>query len=156
MTPPSSIEEATKRVRELYAKPVRGWSVDAEAEEAELAVLVPQIAQWVEKALPVIEAARRLAEENRAYQRLGAVLPDEVARLTGAVTRTIAALDALSSLAAEGTPRDAEPPHKGQQACRCKGPNFCTCDDATCWCNWTPDDDLPPLTLGAEGTEQQG
>jgi hypothetical protein len=114
---------------------------------AEVRTLAPQLAQWVEKMLPVIEAARlrrnvisdhpHISPERFHDHRAWVTIPrEDFDRLHAA----LAALDTSSSLAAEGTPRDADPPHKGQQACRCKGPNFCTCDDATCWCNWNPED----------------
>lgn len=140
MTPPSSIEEAAKRVLELAEQATAGpWDADApdrgcgcrfiegpggeaiverslpvaSADErfiAEVRTLAPQLAQWVEKALPVIEAAKIVAITSvagRGSFSVGTENPDFliVPRLNVEDLRA-----SLSALAVEGTePTSATP-----------------------------------------------
>jgi hypothetical protein len=148
MTDHPDIEAAARRVKQLYATPVRAWPVDAAAEEAELLVLAPQLAEAVLAMLPVIEAAERVQRArlpvdplSRRYMARSQSDGDEGYDDARAALR--AALAAFRGPAQPPKPLKVQPDHKGRQACRgCKGPNFCTCDDPTCWCNWSPDDML--------------
>jgi hypothetical protein len=101
MTPPSSIEEAAKRVLELHA--TNAASSDARW-LTEFVTLEPQLAQAVLKMLPVIEAARTVQCRDAVSSVRPAIADweEQMTRLRAA----LAALDTSSSLAAEGTTTD--------------------------------------------------
>lgn len=102
-TPPSSIEEVAKRVKRGQALRTGSRTVDASI-NAKMADAAPQLAEWVEKALPVIEAARHGVSDS--YNPFGdprtasVLLPRSI---FNELRDGIAALDTPSSLAAEGT-----------------------------------------------------